>query len=106
MVDVKADLAALQELVSKLNLPERGKFERAMQGAVEETGKSEPDKEEVAGALGRIVICKGGGRFRRACREVGAADSGAWLLARHRWPGASCGVWYRGLTMLERNRLA
>jgi hypothetical protein len=54
-VDVKAELAALQELVAKLNLRERGKFDRAVQDAVEETGKSEPDKGEVAAALERIV---------------------------------------------------
>lgn len=48
-------MAALRELVSKLNLPERGKTDRAMQDAEEETNKAEPDKGEVAGALERIV---------------------------------------------------
>jgi hypothetical protein len=54
-VDVKAELAALQELVSKLNLQDRGKLNRAIEDATEETGKADPDKEEVAGAMGRIV---------------------------------------------------
>ena len=54
-VDVTAELAALRELVSKLNLPERGKLNRAIEDATEETSKADPDKEEVAGAVGRIV---------------------------------------------------
>ncbi|MGI8569379.1 MAG: hypothetical protein ACR2KT_10080 [Methylocella sp.] len=54
-VDAKAELAALHELVAKLNLRERGKFERAVEDAKEEIAKSDPDKEEVAGAVGRIV---------------------------------------------------
>ncbi|HEY8032991.1 MAG TPA: hypothetical protein VIF02_11610 [Methylocella sp.] len=54
-VDVRAELAALRELVSTLNLQDRGKFNRAIEDAREETGKADPDKEEVAGALGRIV---------------------------------------------------
>lgn len=54
-VDVKAEVAALRELVLTLNLPERGKLNRAIEDATEETGKADPDKEEVAGAVGRIV---------------------------------------------------
>jgi hypothetical protein len=54
-VDVKAELAALRELVSKLNLQDRGKLNRAIEDATEETSKADPDKEEVAGAVGRIV---------------------------------------------------
>ncbi len=40
--------------MTKLNLPERGKLNRAIEDARKETGKADPDKEEVAGALGRI----------------------------------------------------
>lgn len=54
-VDVKAELAALRELVTKLNLQDRGKLNRAIEDATEETSKADPDKEEVAGAAGRIV---------------------------------------------------
>jgi hypothetical protein len=54
-VDVRAELAALREALSKLNPPERGKLDRAVQDAEEEAAKPEPDKEEVAGAVGRIV---------------------------------------------------
>jgi hypothetical protein len=54
-VDVRAELAALRELVSKLNVPERGKLDNAIEDATEETNKADPDKEEVASAVGRIV---------------------------------------------------
>lgn len=54
-VNAAAELASLRDLLGKLNVPERGKLDRALQDAVEETAKSKPDKEEVAGALGRVV---------------------------------------------------
>ena len=54
-VDVRAELAALRELVAKLSLQDRGRFDRAAEDATEETSKADPDKEEVAGAVGRIV---------------------------------------------------
>jgi|SRR5208283_645538 len=54
-VDVRVELAALQGLVSKLNVPERGKLDNAIEDAVAETSKADPDKEEVADAVGRIV---------------------------------------------------
>jgi hypothetical protein len=55
-VDVKAELAALREALAGLQrVPDRGKLERAMQDAVEEAAKPEPDKEEVGGAVERVV---------------------------------------------------
>jgi hypothetical protein len=55
-VDVKAELAALRDLLVELKkVPDRGKLDRAVEDAVEETGKAEPDKEEVGGALERVV---------------------------------------------------
>jgi hypothetical protein len=55
-VDAKAELAALQELLAQLkNVPDRGRLDRAMQDAVEETAKPEPDREEVGGAVERVV---------------------------------------------------
>jgi hypothetical protein len=55
-VDVKAELAALRELLDQLkNVPDRGKVERAMQDAVEESAKAQPDKNEVGGAVERAV---------------------------------------------------
>ena len=41
--------------MTKLNLQERGKFDRAIEDATEETGKADPDRQEVADAVGRIV---------------------------------------------------
>jgi hypothetical protein len=55
-VDVKAELATLRELLAELkNVPDRGKLDRAMQDAVEETAKAQPDKDEVGGAVERAV---------------------------------------------------
>ena len=55
-VDVKAELAALQKLLAELkNVPDRGRLDRAMQDAAEETGKPEPDKEWVGNALERVA---------------------------------------------------
>ena len=55
-VDVKAELAALRELLAGLkNVPDRGRLDRAMQDAAEETAKPEPDKEWVGNALERVA---------------------------------------------------
>jgi hypothetical protein len=55
-VDVKAELAALRDLLAELkNVPDRGRLDRAMQDAVEEAVKPEPDKEWVGNALDRVA---------------------------------------------------
>jgi hypothetical protein len=55
-VDVKAELAALRELLAELkNVPDRGRLDRATEDAVEETAKPEPDKEWVGNALERVA---------------------------------------------------
>ena len=55
-VDVNAELTALKELLAQLkNVPDRGRLDRAMQDAVEETAKPEPDKEWVGNALERVA---------------------------------------------------
>jgi hypothetical protein len=55
-VDVKAELAALRQALAGLQkVPDRGKLDRAIADAVDETAKPEPDKEEVGGALERAV---------------------------------------------------
>ena len=55
-VDVKAELAALRAVLATLQkVPDRGKLDRAIEDAVEESAKAEPDKEEVGGALERAV---------------------------------------------------
>jgi hypothetical protein len=57
-VDVKAELAALRDLLAELkNVPDRGRLDRAMQDAVEETAKPESDKAEVGNALERVTRC-------------------------------------------------
>ena len=48
-VDVKAELAALREALAELKkVPDRGKLDRAMEDAAEETAKPEPDKRRSA----------------------------------------------------------
>jgi hypothetical protein len=55
-VDVKMELAALRAALAELKeVPDRGKFDRAIEDAAEEIAKPEPDKEEVGGALERVV---------------------------------------------------
>ena len=55
-VDVKAEVAALREMLAGLkNVPDRGRLERAMEDAVEETAKPQPDKEWVGNALERVA---------------------------------------------------
>jgi hypothetical protein len=54
-VDVKAELAALRDALAELQkVPDRGKLDRAIEDAVEETGRANPDKAEVGDALERV----------------------------------------------------
>jgi hypothetical protein len=82
-VDVQTELAALKELLAQLkNVPDRGKLDRAMQDAVEETAKSKPDKEEVGGALERVVkYAKGASDFAENTEKLipRLAALGSWL---------------------------
>lgn len=48
-------LRALRELLERLDTTDRGKIVRALDDAHEEAQKPTPDKEEVAGALERVV---------------------------------------------------
>jgi hypothetical protein len=55
-IDVMAELVAMRGLLAELKrVPERGKLDRAVADAVEETAKPEPDREEVGGAVERAV---------------------------------------------------
>jgi hypothetical protein len=57
-VDVKAELAALREALAEIKkVPDRDRLDRAIQDAVEETAKPDPEKEYVGGALERAVKC-------------------------------------------------
>lgn len=53
-VDITSALKALEEAISSLNLPERGRVERAFADARDETAKSKPDKADVGSTLERI----------------------------------------------------
>jgi hypothetical protein len=84
-VDVKAELAALRDALAELKkVPDRGKLDRAIEDAVEETRKAKPDKAEVGGALERV------GKYAKAADDFGEhaekllprlAALGSWLGA-------------------------
>jgi hypothetical protein len=82
-VDVKAELAALKELLAQLkNVPDRGKLDRAMQDAVEATAKPKPDKEEVGNAIERVAkYAKGASDFAEHTEKLipRLAALGSWL---------------------------
>ena len=82
-VDVKAELAALKELLAQLtNVPDRGRLDRAMQDAVEETAKPQPDKAEVGNALERVAKCaKAAGDFTKNAEKIvpRLVALGSWL---------------------------
>ena len=51
-------VVAPRDLLAELkNVPDRGRLDHAMQDAVEETAKPEPDKAEVGNALERVTRC-------------------------------------------------
>jgi hypothetical protein len=63
-VDPKAELAALRDLLSCLQTPDRGKLDRAFADAEEEAAKPDPDKAEIGFALQRIIkTAKGANDF-------------------------------------------
>jgi hypothetical protein len=82
-VDAKAELAALQELLAQLkNVPDRGRLDRAMQDAVEETARPAPDKAEVGNALERVAKCaKAAGDFTENAEKIvpRLVALGSWL---------------------------
>ena len=54
-VDLRSELVALREVLAGLSVPERGRMDRALEDASDEAAKAEPDKEELAGAVGRAL---------------------------------------------------
>jgi hypothetical protein len=54
-VDLRRELAALQAALAAMQVPERGKLDRALQDATEEAAKPEPEKDEIGEALDRVV---------------------------------------------------
>src|ERR1700758_33965 len=53
--EITQAIRTLRELLEKLDTKDRGKIVRALADAQEEAQKPTPDKEEVAGALERVV---------------------------------------------------
>ena len=83
-VNVAAELAELRELLGKLNVPDRGKLDRALEDAKEETAKPKPEKQKVADALGRAVkYSKGADDFAQHAEKLipRLAALGSWLGA-------------------------
>jgi hypothetical protein len=63
-VDLRQELAALQAALAAMQVPERGKLDRALQDATEEAARPKPEKDEIGGALDRVVrYAKGAGDF-------------------------------------------
>ena len=92
-VDLKAELTALRELLAELkNVPDRGKLDRAMQDAVEETAKAQPDKDEVGGAVERAI------KYAKSANDFG--DHVEKLLPRLAAIASWAGVAGRGLLAL------
>jgi hypothetical protein len=90
-VDVRAELAALKELLAQLkNVPDRGRLDRAMEDAVEETAKPAPDKAEVGNALERVAKCAKAATLPRTPRRL---CRGWWHWVRG-WapPAARCSI--------------
>jgi hypothetical protein len=93
VVDVKTELAALRELLAALkDVPDRGKLDRAMQDAIDEANKAEPDKEEVSGAVERAI------KYAKSANDFG--ESLEKLLPRLTAIAAWVGVAGRGLLAL------
>jgi hypothetical protein len=76
------ELAELRALLIAMQVPERGRLDRALQDAEEEAAKPAPDKEEVGGALERVVKCaKGAAEFSEQVEKLAPklAALAAWL---------------------------
>ena len=76
-------MAALQQLLAQLkNVPDRGKLDRAMEDAVEETAKAEPDEAEVGAALERVTkYANAAGDFAENAEKIvpRLVALGSWL---------------------------
>ncbi len=89
-VDVKAELAALRELIAQLqNVPDRGKADRALQDAADEAEKPQPDKAEVGSAVERAV------KYAKSASDFG--DQAEKLLPRLAAIASWAGTAGRGL---------
>jgi hypothetical protein len=81
-VDIRKELTELRAILATLKVPETGKLERAMADAEDEVTKHDPDKDEVGGAIERVVkYAKGASDFgehvEKLAPRLGAVCS--WL---------------------------
>lgn len=67
--EIIRSLRELRELVARLDTADRAKLARALDDAQEEAEKATPDKEEVAGALQRVV------KYAKAAKDIGQVVS-------------------------------
>ena len=54
-VSVADEIAALKVEIASLGSPEQSRLERALEDASEEAAKAEPDKDEIGGAIERVI---------------------------------------------------
>lgn len=54
-VNIQKELAAIRDILAQLETPDKGKIDRALTDAQEEAAKPKPDKDEVGGALQRVM---------------------------------------------------
>jgi hypothetical protein len=82
-VDVKAELAAIKDLLAGLNVPERDELDHAVQAAERRAAKPDPDKKEIAVEAERIV------KYAKAADDFGehAAKILPRLVALGSWLG-------------------
>jgi len=70
-VNINAELAALREVLSKLQSPDQLKIDNAMSEAEAELQKKEPDKDEVGKALERALdYSKKAGTFSQIIQNL------------------------------------
>ena len=80
---VRAEIKQLRAILADLKMADKPKADRALQDAEEELEKDQPDKEEVAGALDRVLkIVNKSGMLIGAVQEklIPVAEKiGGWL---------------------------
>jgi hypothetical protein len=90
-VDLRQELAALQAALAAMQVPDRGKLDRALQDATEEAAKPDPERDEIGVALERAVrYAKGAGDFAEHASKLQPilAALASWLgPAWHFLPG-------------------
>ena len=81
-VDIQAELAALREVLTRLESADRGKIANALTDAADELAKPQPDKNEVGKALERTLeYAKKAEGFAKALGTLQphVANAAAWL---------------------------